>query len=182
MTDNQEYQILEAETDADRREELAAILLSLKTRKLNEYEAGVLNARLVYLLSAGRGGKMPVSRVAEVTRQARRTFDRRVQLAKELADPSMEDIKQEVVAGRLSAAGALELIRARRDGHNAPVHSLPVLRGLKKRKTLTTRDQDVLQGFIEGARWAHRALLQESADHDWLAQLAHDWKESRRGP
>lgn len=181
MSDNQDLSILDQETDDDRRKELETILVSIRTRKLNEYEAGVLNARLIHLLNAGRGGRVPISRVAEVTGQPRRSFDRRVQLAKELADPSMEDIREEVVAGRLSAAGALELVAARRQGHPAPVHSLPVLRGLRKRQTLTTRDQDLLRGFIEGARWAHQALLQEPADSDWLASLAHDWKESQRG-
>ncbi len=46
---------LENLDDKERRRELETILMALKTRKLDDYSAGVLNARLIALLQAGRG-------------------------------------------------------------------------------------------------------------------------------
>lgn len=172
--------LLEQLGDEERRQELETILLALRTRKLDDYSAGVLNGRLIALLQAGRGGKISMNALAQATNQARRTFYRRVQVARELAPPEMEDLRIEVSSGRLRAGAALEIVGMRKMGHAAPISSLPVIRSMKARGKMSSEDQALLRGFYEGVRWAHLALLQEKADPDWMASLAHDWKESKR--
>jgi hypothetical protein len=172
--------LLEQLGDEERRQELETILLALRTRKLDDYSAGVLNARLIALLQAGRGGNISMNALAKSTNQARRTFYRRVQVARELAPPEMEDLRNEVSAGRLRAAAALEIVEMRKKGHPAPISSLPVIRSMKQRSKMTSEEQALLRGFYAGASWAHQALLQEKANPDWLSSLAHEWRESKR--
>jgi hypothetical protein len=171
---------LENLDDKERRRELETILMALKTRKLDDYSAGVLNARLIALLQAGRGGKISMNELASSTGQARRTFFRRVQVARELAPPEMRDLREAVAAGEIKGVAALELAELRRSGQVANAKSLKVLRSMRERKKMSAEDQAELKGFCDGVRWAHKALLQEDANNDWIASLAHDWRESKR--
>ena len=171
---------LEDLAEEDRQRELETILMALKTRKLDDYSAGVLNARLIALLLVGRGGKLSMTELAKNTNQARRSFFRRVQVARELAPPEMKDLREAVTSGEIKGVAALELVELRRSGQVANARSLKVLRSMRERKKMSAEDQAELRGFCEGVRWAHKALLQEEANSDWIAALAHDWRESKR--
>lgn len=166
----------------DRAEELRTILLALKNRKLDDYTAGVLNARVLALLNVRWGGKVRADDVAKATGQARRTFYRRLQLARELAPEQFEDLREEVGKRRLTAAQALELVKLRQEGHKvaASAQALRHVTASQQRKRLTATDQAKLEGFVEGAQWAYRALMQELPNDDWVRQLADDWRESKR--
>jgi len=171
---------LEHLSDGERQHELETILLAIRTRKMDDYSAGVLNARLIVLLHAGPGGKISIKKLVKATGQAPRTFNRRVQVARELAPPEMEDLRIALVAKEISSEAALELSGLRRKGYPALINSLPIIRSMKVRTKMSNEQQDLLRGFCEGVQYAHQALLQEPANSDWVASLAHEWKEGKR--
>lgn len=173
---------LDEHTDDERAEELRTILVALRTRKLDAYSAGVLNARLMALLQAG-SKRIGIERIARATNQSKRTMYRRMQVAKLLAPADMDDIREALMRGEINASGAIELATVRRQGHavKADQTAVQLLRAQRTRSSrLSGVEQARLEGFADGARWAHRALLQEPAKPDWIAVLAHEWRESRR--
>jgi hypothetical protein len=174
---------LDEHTDEERAEELRTILVALKTRKLDAYSAGVLNTRILGLLNVGTGGSVKMETIAKATNQNVRTMYRRIQVAKLLAPDTMQDIREALGRGELNAAQAVKLANLRRGGHTvkADRNAVRLLESQAQgRRRLTRVEQARLEGFADGARWAHRALLQDAAKPDWIAALAHDWRESKR--
>lgn len=173
---------LDEHTADERAEELRTILVALRTRKLDAYSAGVLNNRLVALLQVGPK-RVSTEQVARATGQSKRTMYRRMQVANLLAPSDMDDIREALMRGEINASGAIELAQVRRQGHavKADQTAVQLLRAQRTRgRRLSGVEQARLEGFADGVRWAHRALLQEPAKPDWIATLAHEWRESRR--
>lgn len=174
---------LDEGSEDEHEEELRTILFALKNRKLDDYTAGVLNSRAMALLGARvRGRRVTTEEVAKATGQSRRTFYRRMQVARDLAPEEMADVRRELTSRNLTAQQAAEIVKLRRGGFRvaASAQALATAAGVNRTKRLSAAEQARLEGFVEGARWAHRALLQELPTDDWLAALTHDWRESKR--
>lgn len=119
-------------------EMIDAIGLNAQRRQLDDYSAGQMNLKLLELYGIeSRPGRRPVgqkttSEIAALAGQSLRTFQRRVALAKLLAEEEHTEVREQLVAGQISTREALHQVAGPEDDES--IETLPEAAVLEPRE------------------------------------------------